>query len=332
MRYRVPTAAFAAVCASLAVLSAQTPAPPPAPTPTTTTAIPGVVAAGVTVEVIKSGFTGTEGPVGLPDGHLIFTETQANRITKIDKDTGSTSTFLENTNGSNGLGFDGKGRLLSVQTTPGQTKIGVIYPKDAVTTITDNFEGKPYGRPNDLVVAKNGGVYFSEPGPNAAPGQPRPTPPLTPAVYYVSPAGKVSRIAEGIERPNGVMLSPDEKTLYVNNTAGEYLLAFDVQADGTVGPRRNFAKYAKVTKTPAGAFSSGADGLAVDAQGRVYAATAAGVEVYGPKGETLGVIPVSLPPQNIAFAGADKKTLYIVGRGAAFKVRLQAEGFKGRAK
>lgn len=332
MRYRVLTAAFTGVCASLAVLSAQAPAQTPAPTPTTTTAIPGVVAAGVTVEVIKSGFTGTEGPVGLPDGHLIFTETQANRITKIDKDTGATSTFLENTNGSNGLGFDAKGRLISVQTTPGQTKIGVIYPKDAVATLTDNFEGKPYGRPNDLVVAKNGGVYFSEPGPNAAPGQPAPTPPLTPAVYYVSPAGKVSRIAEGIERPNGVMLSPDEKTLYVNNTAGEYLLAFDVQADGTVGPRRNFAKYAKVTKTPAGAFASGADGLAVDAQGRVYAATAAGVEVYSPKGETLGVIPVSLGPQNIAFAGADKKTLYIVGRGAAFKVRLQTEGYKGRAK
>lgn len=332
MRYRVLTAAFTGVCASLAVLSAQAPAPPPAPTPTTTTAIPGVVAAGVTVEVIKSGFTGTEGPVGLPDGHLIFTETQANRITKIDKDTGATSTFLENTNGSNGLGFDAKGRLISVQTTPGQTKIGVISPKDAVATITDNFDGKPYGRPNDLVVAKNGGVYFSEPGPNATPGQPAPTPPLTPAVYYVSPAGKVSRVADGIERPNGVMLSPDEKTLYVNNTAGEYLLAFDVLGDGTVGPRRNFAKYAKVTKTPAGAFSSGADGLAVDAQGRVYAATAAGIEVYSPKGDTLGVIPVSLGPQNIAFAGADKKTLFIVGRGAAFKVRLQTEGYKGRAK
>ena len=128
------------------------------------------------------------------------------------------------------------------------------------------------------------------------------------------------------------MLSPDEKTLYVNNTAGEYLLAFDVKGDGALGTRRNFAKYAKVTKTPAGAFTSGADGLAVDAQGRVYCATAAGVEVFSPQGQALGVIPLSLAPQNLAFAGADKKTLYVVGRGAAFKVRLLAEGYKGRAK
>ena len=316
-----------------AVAGAQ-PAPPqpPMPTPTTTTGIPGVVAAGTTVEVIKAGFTGTEGPVGLPDGSLIFTETQANRITRIDKDTNQTSTFLESTNGSNGLGFDAKGRLISVQTVPGQTRIGVIYPKGAVATLTDNFEGKPYGRPNDLVVAKNGGVYFSEPGPNATPGQPPSTPPLAPAVYYVSPAGRVSRVAEGIERPNGVMLSADEKTLYVNNTGGEYLLAFDVTADGSLGARRNFAKYSKVTTSPAGVVSSGADGLAIDAEGRVYAATAAGVEVFSAQGQTLGVIPVSLAPQNIAFAGADKKTLYIVGRGAAFKVRLLTAGYAGRAK
>jgi gluconolactonase len=87
-----------------------------------------------------------------------------------------------------------------------------------------------------------------------------------------------------------------------------------------------------VTTAPTGGFNSGADGLAVDATGRLYAATAAGVEVFSPQGQALGVIPVSLAPQNIAFAGADKKTLYIVGRGAAFKVRLDAAGYAGRAK
>lgn len=321
-----------AVAAALTGVAWAQPATAPAPTDTVATAIPGVVAAGTKVALIKAGFTGTEGPIGLPDGNLIFTETQANRITRIDQNTGATSVFLENTNGSNGLGFDAKGRLISVQTTPGQARIGVIHPKDAVATITDNFEGKPYGRPNDLVVAKSGAIYFSEPGPNATPGQPPPVPALTPAVYHVSPAGKVARAAEGIERPNGIMLSPDEKTLYVNNTGGEYLLAFDVKGDGTLGPRRNFAKYGKVTTTPAGAFNSGADGLAIDAEGRVYAATAAGIEVFSPQGQTLGVIPVSLAPQNIAFAGAGKKTLYIVGRGAAFKVTLLAAGYAGRAK
>ena len=176
---------------------------PPVAAETTATAIPGVIAAGTKVEVIKSGFSGTEGPIGMPDGSLIFTETQANRITRIDANN-QTSTFLENTNGSNGLAFDSKGRLISVQTTPGKTLIGVIYPKGQEATLSDNYDGKPFGRPNDLVVDKKGGVYFSEPGPNATPGQPPSTPPLSPAVYYVPPGGKSIRIAEGIERPNGI--------------------------------------------------------------------------------------------------------------------------------
>jgi gluconolactonase len=293
--------------------------PPPPATETSAPAIPGVVAAGTKVQVIKEGFQGTEGPIGLPDGSLIFTETNANRITKIDKDNG-VSTFLENTNGSNGLAFDAKGRLISVQTTPGHTRIGVLHPKGSEATLADNFDGKPFGRPNDLVVDKKGGVYFTDPGPNAAPGAP--PAPLPPAVYYVPAGGKAIRIAEGIERPNGILLSKDETTLYVNNTNGEHLLAFDVQSDGTVRNRRDFATYAGVTKT----------GLALDTDGRVYAATSTGVQVFSPQGQHLGTIPLSRAPQNLAFAGPDKKTLYVVGRGAAFKIQLLTPGFGGRAK
>jgi gluconolactonase len=314
------------------IVIAQGGGPQPPPTDTATPAIPGVAAAGTKVVVIKSGFQGTEGPIGMPDGTLIFTETQANRITRIAAD-GSTSTFLENTNGSNGLAFDAKGRLISVQTTPGQTKIGVIHPKGAEAVLSDNFDGKGYGRPNDLVVSMRGGIYFTEPGPNVTPGAPPPaTPPLPPAVYFIPPGGKAMKVADGIERPNGIMLSRDEKTLYVNNSNGEYLLAFDVKPDGTIGNRRNFAKYQGGSKNATGVFVSGADGLAIDNEGRVYTATAAGVEVYDEKGTHLGTIPLSRAPQNIAFAGPDKKTLYIVGRGSAFKVDLQTPGFKGRAK
>jgi len=304
--------------------------PPPPATDTVAPDIPGVVAAGTKVQVIKEGFQGTEGPIGLPDGSLIFTETNANRITKIDKDN-NVSTFLENTNGSNGLAFDAKGRLITVQTTPGQTKIGVVYPKGSETVLADGFEGKPFGRPNDLVVDKKGGVYFTEPGPNAQPGATPAAPPLPPAVYYVPPGGRAIRIADGIERPNGIQLSRDEKTLYVNNTNGEFVLAFDIQPDGTVRNRRNFAKYESVTRTASGV-SSGADGLAIDSQGRVYVAASTGVQVYSPQGQHLGTIPLSRAPQNLAFAGPGKKTLYVVGRGAAFRIPMVAEGFKDRAK
>jgi gluconolactonase len=288
--------------------------PPPATDTTVTTAIPGVVAAGTRVTVIKEGFQGTEGPITLPDGSLIFTETGASRITKIDKDNNVT-TFLENTNGSNALAFDAKGRLYSVQTTPGSTRVGIIYPKGSEATLTEGFEG----RPNDLTLAKNGGIYFTVPGGNNA------------LVYYISPDGKRSVAVEGVENPNGLTLSRDEKTLYINNTRGEYILAFEVQPNGTLTNKRNFGKYEGVRKTETGV-TSGADGLAIDNEGRLYAATAAGVQVFSPQGQHLGTIPVSRPPQNIAFAGPDKKTLYIVGRGAAYKVQMLTSGFTGRAK
>jgi gluconolactonase len=304
--------------------------PPPPATDTVAPEIPGVVAGGTKVQGIKEGFQGTEGPIGLPDGSLIFTETNANRITKIDKDN-NVSTFLENTNGSNGLAFDAKGRLITVQTTPGQTKIGVVYPKGAESVLADGFEGKPFGRPNDLVVDKKGGVYFTEPGPNAPPGTTPAAPPLPPAVYYIPPGGRAIKIADGIERPNGILLSRDEKTLYVNNTNGEFVLAFDIQPDGTVRNQRNFAKYESVTRTASGV-SSGADGLAIDGQGRLYVAASTGVQVFSPQGQHLGTIPLSRAPQNLAFAGPGKRTLYVVGRGAAFRIPMVAEGFKDRAK
>jgi gluconolactonase len=297
-----------------------------------TPAIAGVAAAGTPIQLIKEGFTGTEGPVVLPDGSLIFTETQANRITRIAAD-GSTSTFLDNTNGSNGLGFTANGDLYAVQVL--KPRVGIVYPASHARTLADQYEGRPFGRPNDLVVDRKGGVYFTDSG---APPRPAGTPapaeqPVVakPAVYHITPSGELQRIAADIERPNGIQLSPDEKVLYVANTAGEHVLAYDIAADGSIGARRNFAKLEGWRKTDTGA-SSGADGLAVDASGRLYVASTAGIQVFSNKGEALGIIALPKAPQNLAFAGPDKKTLYVVGRGAAYKIALLAEGYGGRAK
>lgn len=317
---KIAKIAMIVVCAlSVAPVSAQQGrgrggAPQAPATNTVAPAIPGVVAAGTPVTVIKEGFQGTEGPIALPDGSLIFSEPTANRISKIDKD-GVVSTFLENSNGSNGLAFDSKGRLISTQTAAGQERIGVVYPKGSEATLAEGI-----GRPNDLVVNKAGGIYFTAPG-------------AAPVVYYIPPGGAAVKAAEGIDNPNGIQLSRDEKTLYVNNTRGEYVIAFDVQANGTLTNRRNFAKYEGTTKNEKGV-ASGADGLAVDSEGRVYVAinTTGGVQVFSPQGQHLGTIPTSLGAQNIAFAGPDKKTLYIVGRGAAFKVQMLSQGYLGRAK
>jgi len=293
---------------------------------TVTTAIPNVVAAGTKIEFIKDGFEGTEGPITLPDGSALFTETKANRITRIAAD-GTVSSFLENSNGSNGLAFNSKGELITVQNL--KPRVGIVYPAGHEKVFADQYEGKPFQRPNDLVLDKRGGVYFTDIGitPKADKAEP-----ARPAVYYITPEGKLTRIANDIERPNGVQLSPDEKTLYVANTAGEYILAYDIAADGSVGARRNFAKLDGLQKTEAGGISSGADGLAVDTEGRLYVASNLGVQVFNAKGEVLGVITVPQKPQNLAFAGKDKKTLYVVGRGAAYRIATLSAGFSGRAK
>lgn len=289
--------------------------------------IPGVIKEGTQIEFIKEGFEGTEGPIAAPDGSLLFAETRANRITRIAPDN-SISTFLENTNGANGLAFNKQGELVAVQVA--DTQVGVIYPQERKKALVKDFDGKKFQRPNDLVLAKNGGVYFTDSGlnPGADANEENRT-----GVYYISPEGKTLKVADGIERPNGIQLSRDEKTLYVANTYSDYVLAFDVKKDGTLGKRRNFAKLsAGLTKSDAGVLTSGADGLAVDDKDRLYVATNSGIEVFDKKGKALGVIPVPHKPQNIAFAGADKKTLYVVGRGAAYKIAVETPGYTGRAK
>jgi gluconolactonase len=279
----------------------------------------------------------------MPDGSLLICETAANRITRLDSQ-GNTSTFVEPSYDSVGLGLDREGRLIAAQTAPGRAGIGVLYPKDAEATLTNSFDGKPYSRPNDLVIDASGGVYFTDPGINPLSAGAPPEGPERDAaiaaygVFYIPPGGKVIRVAQGsgrhnpIWRPNGIQLSPDEKTLYVDDSYGEYILGFDVQADGTLRNRRDFAKYPKVDQLAEGLVGSQSDGLAVDSVGRLYSAASGGIQVYSPTGQFLGTIPIPTRPQNLAFGDADRKSLYVVGMGNVFRIRTLARGPESRAK
>ena len=324
-------AAFALFSSVVTFGQAPAAAPQPPAADTVAPGIPGVVAAGAKVHLIKDGFNGSEGTITLPDGSVIFSETTANRTIKIDKND-NVSTFLENTNGSNGMAFDSEGRLFVTQVPFGTSGIAIIYPVAAKKVLVNNYEGKPFGRANDLTVARNGGVYFTDSA-NPTPPQPNGLP-LPAALYYLPPnATKAIQILlTDVRFPNGLVLSRDEKILYLNNTNGEYVVAFDVQPDGSLKNRRNFAKYEGITRNEAGVQVGGGDGLTMDSQGRLYAATAIGVQVFSAQGQHLGTIPTPRPPQNLSFAGADKKTLYVVGRGAASKVAMLAQGIKERAR
>jgi gluconolactonase len=294
-------------------------------------AIADVVAANSQWVLAWQGTDNADGIVGTADGGLLFAQEQPNRIGKLDAND-KVSVAIEKTHGAGAVAIDAKGRVLAVERTctdPGRqpaqctepTLVSVLTPERRV--LADAFDGKPLGRLNDLVADKKGGVYFTVGG-----------------AYYVNAAGRVSSLGDDI-RANGIMLSPDERVVYVTN--GSSVLAFDVQGDGGVAHRRDFA-----TLEAGGT----GDGMAVDASGRLYVTSQAGVQVFDRDGTYLGLIPTPRNAISVAFAGRDKKTLYVVGSGALgadgkefttpegvrnnaktiYKLSMIAEGFKGRAK
>jgi gluconolactonase len=297
----------------------------------TITEIPGVIAGGAKWTLAWQGTDNADGIAGTADGALLFAQEQPSRISKLDRN-GKVSIYLEDTHGAGAVAIDSRGHILAVQRTctdpggkPAQctepTAVAVLAPERK--RLAESFEGKSLGRLNDLAVDKKGGVYFNGTG-----------------TYYLNPTGQVSNVGENI-RTNGITLSPDEKTLYVTN--GGVIVAFDVQPDGTVKNQRDFGKLE--------AGGSG-DGMVVDSAGRLYISSAPGVQVLSPEGKFLGLIPTPRNAISVAFAGPDKKTLYIVGSGALgpdgkefatpagvrnnaktiYRIAMLAQGFQGRAK
>lgn len=298
----------------------------------TVTEIPGVVAAGAMWKLVWQGTDNADGIIGTKDGGVLFAQEQPSHVGKLDKDD-KFSVFLANTHGAGALAIDSKGRLLGVERTctdPGKqpaqctepTAVGVLAPEQKI--LANSFGGKGFGRPNDLVVDRKDGVYFNSPQ----------------GTFYMDPAGQVISLNQNL-RTNGIMLSRDEKTFYVTN--GATLVAFDVQPDGSVKNQRDFAKL------EAGGMG---DGMAIDEEGRLYVSSAPGVQVIGPEGKYLGVIPAPRTVISVAFSGPGKRTLYMVGAGALgpdgnefrtppgvrnnaksiYKIEMVAQGFKGRAK
>jgi gluconolactonase len=314
---------LAATVASSSLAQAAAPALPPA-TDTVAPEIAGVVKAGTKVQVIKMGLTsGTEGPIALNDGSgaVLFTNQQGNTVTKIDKD-GNFSTFFEKITGINAITINPKGQMIGLQRMQdgGKAQIAIIYPKGQEKVLSDAIDGKPILNPNDLISDKKGGVYFTVPGA------------MPQAVYYITPAGKTVVATTDIDRPNGIQMNRAENILYVAQGA-EYMRAFDINPDGSLKNGRNFGKYGfMAANATTGVRASGADGMTIDNEGRLYAATNGGIEVFSEQGQNLGVIPLSRKGQNLAFAGPDKKTLYVVGNQAAWKIDMVAVGFKDRVK
>ena len=207
-----------------------------------------------------------------------------------------------------------------------------------VKVIVNQYEGKPIDGPNDIVTDAKGGIYFTDPQFTMEPQKSQPGR----AVYYVSPAGKVTRLTKPNEfaMPNGIVLSPDGKTLYINNCYDDeswfpvnsekdnFIWAYDVKEDGTITNGRQFAKlFLTGNVLDRKGKSSSADGMAIDKKGNLYVATYYGVQIFNAQGAYVGMINLPSFPVSLCFGDKDMKTLYIVSYSKVYKIRTNMEGF-----
>jgi gluconolactonase len=209
---------------------------------------------------------------------------------------------------------------------------------EIVKVIADKYDGKGIDGPNDIIVDAKGGIYFTDPqftleAEKNQPGR---------AVYYISPAGQITRLTQPNEfaMPNGILLSPDGKTLYINNCYDDetwypvksdkdnFVWAYDVKPDGTISNGRKFAKLLLTENVlDRKGKSASADGMAIDKSGNIYVATYYGVQIFNSKGDFIGMINLPSFPVSLCFGDSDMKTLYIVSYSKVFKIRTNMQGF-----
>jgi gluconolactonase len=250
---------------------------------------------------------------------------------------GSYRNITEGKMQTNGLYPYKNGHLL-VCDMMGHRVVEMTTKGEVVKVIADKYEGKQIDGPNDVITDAKGGVYFTDPqftmeAKKFQPGR---------AVYYAAADGKITRITQPNEfaMPNGIVLSPDGKTLYINNCYDDeswypvksekknFIWAYDVNADGTISNGRKFTKLFLVESVlDRKGKSSSADGMAIDKQGNIYVATYYGVQIFNSKGEFVGMINLPSFPVSLCFGDNDMKTLYIVSYSKVFKIRTNMEGF-----
>lgn len=279
--------------------------------------IPGIGPIG-NVELVCTGFSVAEGPVCDAAGTLYFSDIHSGngRIYRLDN-AGQLTLFIDGTDKANGLAFNAGGELLACQMS-GRV---VAFAPDGRSSrvLADNYCGARFNAPNDLAIDRCGGVWFTDPTFGCGLFAPHP---WRRGVYYISPDGNLTRVIDQLPNPNGVVLSPDESTLYVVCTFHKHVLAYPVLAPGKIGSGRVFCRMQR-TALP---IYVGGDGAAVDAAGNLYVASHRGIQVFDPTGAPLGIIGVPECPTNVAFGGPDRRTLYITAWRSLYRARMLVPG------
>lgn len=269
------------------------------------------------VETVHKQFSFTEGPAWDPRGSLYFSDIPNATVYRLDQGDKLTK-FTTDSKHTNGIMVAADGRILACQM-DGQV-VSYDVQNGNATVLADKFEGTRFNAPNDLVIDKVGGIYFTDPLFRA----PEPLPQGVQAVYYVSADGAVTRVTDHIAAPNGIALSPDGKHLYVAPSRQAEMLVYDVDAPGKLSGGRTLCRL----KQPEGKDNTGGDGMAVDVQGNLYFTTNLGVEIVSADGQHRGLVTFPEQPANVTLGGPDGKTMYVTARTGLYRVRMPIAGLK----
>jgi gluconolactonase len=294
-----------------------------------------LVPPGARLEKIADGFGWAEGPAwNATTGELWFSDVETNHMYAWSAKDG-TRIVLENSGyvraapfpgrepGSNGITFDAEGRAVFCQ--HGERRISRLEPDGSCTVLVDRYQGKRLNSPNDLVYSRSGDLYFTDP-PFGLPetyDDPAKELPFS-GVYRLARSGELELLVDDLRGPNGIALSPDERTLYVGNwdEHRKVVLRFAVRPDGTTSDGEVFFDLTSVPGAEA------IDGIKVDVEGRVYVAGPGGIFVLAPDGRHLGTIVLPATAHNFAFGDADSKSLYVTAESGLYRVPLRVAGVR----
>ena len=270
-----------------------------------------VIAPGAALEKLAGGFAFTEGPTSDSAGNVFFTDQPNNRILKWSVD-GALSTFLEPAGRSNGMYFGAGGNLLACADE--KTELWAIAPDGTHTVLAAEFAGKPLNGPNDLWERPDGSVYFTDPFYKREWWTYGARPQDSEQVYFLSADRKtLRRVTTDFVKPNGIIGTPDGKTLLVADIGAGRTYAFDIQPDGSLTNGRLRCEL-------------GSDGMTLDAEGNLYL-TGKGVSIFDTAGNRIGQIDVPEPwTANVSFGGRDHQTLFITASTGLYAIRLRVRG------
>ncbi len=285
------------VCAS--ALYGQSPIPPDA-----------------TLEKIASGLLQPEGPLWKDGVGLLFSDIKRNLIDVWSPLDGSVRPYLQPSDSSNGITFDRQGRLVLTQMR--LRRVARQELDRTITPLASTYNGKKFNSPNDIVVKSDGSIFFTDPDFNIPSGQTREL--SFKGIYRITPKGALILLDSSFDKPNGICFSPDEKKLYVNESARCLIYVWDMVGDSLLSNKRLFYTI------PAVGY---ADGMKVDSAGNLYCAGPTGMWIISPTGQSLGRIAMTENPSNCAWGDNDRKTLYMTAGSSLYRIRTITTGLNG---